>query len=187
MPVPLVLGSWNFSGVWILMFGAFFRLFSALVNPPYLPHVSCALLRCLVKRFIQSWLINTLAVLVAAYLVPGIHYQRPLDLCVASLLLGILNSVLRPILMVLALPLLLFTLGLFLFVINALVLYFVAGLLRPHFYVDSFWAAFLGALIISFVSLILNSVTGTGASRVRIERHRRPPPSGRGSGPVIDI
>src|SRR6266567_225151 len=129
------------------------------------------------KKFIQSWLINTLAVLVAVYLVKGIHYEKPLDLLVASLLLGILNAVLRPVLMFLTLPLLLFTLGLFTLVINALLLYFVGYVLRPHFYVDGFWSAFWGALIISFVGLILNSMTGTRESRFRVERGRRPPGS----------
>src|SRR5437667_6491846 len=140
------------------------------------------------KKFIQSWVINTLAVLVAAYIVKGIHYQKPLDLLVASLLLGILNAVLRPVLLLLALPLLIFTLGLFTLVINALLLYFVGFLLKPHFFVDDFQSAFWGALIISIVGLILNTMTGTGASRVRFQRRRRPPGSDRnGGGPVIDI
>jgi putative membrane protein len=141
-----------------------------------------------VRRFLQSWLIKTLAVLVAVYLVKGIHYQKPLDLAVASLLLGVLNSVLRPFLMLLALPLLIFTLGLFTLVINALLLYFVGNLLRPQFSVDNFWAAFWGALAISLVSLVLNVLTGTGNARVRFERHR-PPRSGgpSGGGPVIDV
>ena len=140
------------------------------------------------KRFIQSWLINTLAVLVAAKLIKGIHCQRLLDLVVASLLLGIFNAVLRPVLIVLALPLLIFTLGLFTLVINAVLLYFVGSLLRPHFYVKDFRAAFWGALIISLVSLILNSLTRTGNSRVHFQTHRRPPPSGPGGdGPVIDV
>jgi putative membrane protein len=141
------------------------------------------------KKFLQSWLFNTLAVLVAVYLVKGIHYERPLDLLVASLLLGILNSVLRPILMLLALPLLIFTLGLFTLVINALVFYFVGNLLRPQFRVDTFWDAFWGALIVSIVSLILNVMSGNGQARVRFERRR--PPSRRGGddggGPVIDV
>src|SRR5690242_1154760 len=70
------------------------------------------------KRFIQSWVINTLAVLVAAYIVKGIRYEKPLDLVVASLVLGILNAVLRPVLLILALPLLVLTLGVFLLVLN---------------------------------------------------------------------
>ena len=75
------------------------------------------------KRFLQSWVINTLAVLVAVYLVSGIHYEKWLDLFAASLVLGILNAVIRPVLMFLALPLLIFTLGPFTLIINALLLY----------------------------------------------------------------
>jgi putative membrane protein len=138
-----------------------------------------------VKKFLQSWLINTLAVLVAVYLVPGIHYQNWLDLAVASLLLGILNAVIRPILMLVSLPLLIFSLGLFMLVINALLLDFVGYLLRPAFAVQDFSAAFWGALVISIVAIILNTLTGTGRSRVHFGRRR--PPSDDGGGPVIDI
>lgn len=139
------------------------------------------------KKFIQSWIINTAAVLVAVSIVPGIHYDRTVDLFVASLLLGILNAFFRPILLLLALPLLIFSLGLFVLVINALLLYFV-GLLLQGFQVDGFWAAFWGALIISIVSLVLNSLTGTGGSRIEFRRgRRRPPGSNGGGGPVIDV
>jgi putative membrane protein len=140
-----------------------------------------------VKKFLQTWLINTLAVLMAVYLVKGIHYEKPLDLVVASLLLGVLNAVFRPILLLLALPLLVFTLGLFILVINALLLYFVGNLLRPHFIVDSFWDAFWGALIISLVTVVLGALTGAGKAQVRIERHRAPPGGRGGGGPVIDV
>ncbi|HEY5911211.1 MAG TPA: phage holin family protein [Verrucomicrobiae bacterium] len=138
------------------------------------------------KKFIQSWLINTLAVLVAVHIVHGIRYENWLYLLLASLVLGILNAFLRPLLLFLALPLLIFTLGLFMFFINALLLYFVGYLLQPHFFVDSFSAAFWGALVISVVSLILNTLTGTGSARIRVQ-HRRRPPDDRGNGPVIDI
>jgi putative membrane protein len=107
---------------------------------------------------------------------------------IASLLLGILNAFVRPILMLIALPLLIFTLGLFTLVINALLLYFVGFLMKPSFYVDSFGYAFLGALIISIISVSLNALTGN--SRVKIQ-HGRPPgppkPPGGGDGPVIDV
>ena len=140
------------------------------------------------KRFLQAWLVNTLAVLVAVYLVKGIHYQSPLDLVMASLVLGIINAVFRPFLMFLALPLLIFTLGLFTLVINALVLFFVGNLLSPHFTVDSFWSAFWGALVCSIVSVVLNTLTGAGKARVRVERAPRKPGAGPGgSGPVIDV
>jgi len=140
------------------------------------------------RRFIQSWLINTLAVLVAGYIVPGIHYEKPQDLFIASLVLGILNAVIRPFLMLLTFPLLLFTLGLFRFVINGLLLYLVGSILQPHFKVDGFWDAFWGALIISIVSSVLHVLTGTSRSKVSFQHHRRPPDSGPGGqGPVIDV
>jgi putative membrane protein len=140
------------------------------------------------KKFLQSWLINTLAVLVAVSILPGIRYDKPVDLFIASLLLGILNSFVRPILLLVALPLLIFTLGLFIFVINALLLYFVGTILKG-FHVDSFWWAFGGAIIISIVSLILNAFTGGGNARIQMHRGRRPPPNSGGddSGPVIDV
>jgi putative membrane protein len=90
--------------------------------------------------------------------------------------------------MFLALPLLIFTLGLFTLVINALLLSFVSVLLGRYFVVDNFGAALLGALVISIVSLVLNLVTGTNRSRIRVEHRRRPPDSDRGgNGPVIDV
>src|SRR5579872_1107572 len=73
--------------------------------------------------FLKRWIITTVAVLVAASLVPGIHYDSIEGLIIATLLLGFLNAVVRPVLIVLSLPLLLVTLGLFLLVINALLLY----------------------------------------------------------------
>jgi putative membrane protein len=141
------------------------------------------------KKFLQSWVINTLAVGLAGLIMhKHIHYEKPVYLLAASLLLGILNAVLKPIIMFLALPLLFFTLGLFMFVINALLLYFVGFLLHPYFSVDTFRSAFWGALIISIVSVVLNSLTGTGRSRIEIRRGTRPPDSGPGgSGPVIDV
>ena len=140
-------------------------------------------------RFLQSWVINTFAVLVAAIILQGhISYKSPADLIVAALLLGILNAFVRPILMLLALPLLIFTLGLFTLVINALLLYFVGVLMGPHFQVDSFGFAFLGALIISIVSIALN--VKTGGARVTV-RHRRSPPQKKSGNdddkPVIDV
>jgi putative membrane protein len=142
-----------------------------------------------VKKFFQGWLINTLAVLVAVYVLKGrIHYDKPLDLCVASLLLGVLNAVVRPVLFLLTLRLLIFTLGFFALVINALLLLMVSALMQPHFYVDGFWGAFWGALVISLVSLILNVLAGTRNTVVRVERQRPPPKSGPDDhGPIIDI
>ena len=143
------------------------------------------------KQFIQRWLITTLAVLVAVHIVPGIHFKEnglwwtPF---VTALVLGILNAFIRPIMMLLALPLLIFTLGLFTLVINALLLYLVGVMLRPHFIVETFWSAFLGSLIISIVSVALNILTGSGNPRVTFRRRQRPRDSDHdGGGPVIDV
>ena len=141
------------------------------------------------KSFIQRWIISTVAVLVATYVVSGISYGRWQDLIVATLVLGLLNSFVRPVLMLLSLPLLIFTLGLFTIVINAVLLLVVSALLgREHFHVDGFWSAFWGALVISIVSLLLNSLTGTGDARVSVRRGK--PPAKKDDdkdGPVIDV
>ena len=146
-------------------------------------------------HFMQSWLINTVAVLMAVVILnPHISYGGKLEnLLLASLLLGILNAFVRPFLMVLALPLLIFTLGLFTLVINALLLSLLT-LLLPFFHITSdggsfsFGYAFLGALIISIISSALNVLTGNA----RISFQRRGPPNppkppGGGNGPVIDV
>ncbi len=140
------------------------------------------------KAFLQRWIINTLAVLVATQVVHGIKYDTISGLAVATLLLGILNAFVRPVLMLVSLPLLIFTLGLFTLVINALLLYFVGHVLSS-FHVDSFWAAFWGALVISLISLLLNTLTGTGHSRIEVRRKKGTPPGGSddSNGPVIDV
>jgi len=120
--------------------------------------------------------------------VPGIHYTAS-GLIMAILLLGILNAVVRPILVVLALPLLIFTLGLFFFVINALLLYWVGHLLPgDRFSVDTFTSAFWGSLIISFVSFVLESLTRSGNTTVTLRKGKSPPPPPKDDGgPIIDI
>src|SRR5947207_1149474 len=140
------------------------------------------------KEFLQRWLITTVAVLVATHIVHGIHYDNWQGLVIATLVLGLLNAFIRPILMFLSLPLVIVTLGLFVVVINALLLYFVGQM--KYFHVDTFGAAFWGAVIIGLVSLVLNSLTGTGNARVTVRRGKGPPPPKKpdtGSGPVIDV
>ncbi len=138
--------------------------------------------------FLKRWLILALAVMLAASILPGIHFTG-MGLIAATLLLSVLNAFVRPALVVLSLPLLVFTLGLFMLVINALLLWWVGSIVKG-FHVDSFMSAFWGSLIISVISLLLNSLTGSGDSRIRVRRRRsnasRPPPDG-GSGPVIDV
>ena len=142
------------------------------------------------KQFIQRWLINTIAVLVAVTVLRGhIRYSATADPFVASLLLGILNAFIRPFMLLLALPLLIFTLGLFTLVINAALLYLVDWIMGSHFEVDSFGWALLGSLIISLISLPLNIMTGTGKTRSSGRQQQRPTDTkpGSGNGPVIDV
>src|SRR5438034_5342388 len=115
------------------------------------------------KTFLQRWFVNTLAVLAAAHLVKGLSYDSWGGLVAASLLLGILNAFLRPLLLLLSLPLLLVTFGLFILVINALLLYFIGWLLQS-FQVSGFASAFWGALVISLVSMLVNSLIGPGTT-----------------------
>ncbi len=141
------------------------------------------------KEFLQRWIITTVGVLVATQIVPQISYDNWQVLLIATLLLGLLNAFIKPALIWISLPLLLLTLGLFNFVINALLLYFVGHILSG-FHVESFGAAFFGSLIISLVSLALNSFTKTGNARIEMHRGRRPPPSHKpddDEGPVIDV
>lgn len=142
------------------------------------------------KEFLQRWIITTAAVLVAAHIVKGIHYDSTQALLIATLVLGLLNAFLRPLLLLLSLPLLILTLGLFTIIINALLLLGVGGLIEG-FHVDDFRSAFWGALIISVISVLLNSLTGTGHARFTVRRGGKPPPrppdQTGGSGPVIDV
>lgn len=140
------------------------------------------------KAFLERWIVTTLAVAVAANVVRGISYDDWRGLVFASLLLGILNAFLRPILLVLSLPLLLVTLGLFTLVINALLLLLV-GSVMSSFHVKNFPAAFWGGLVISLVSMAVNALIGTKERNQQRERRERAPrrPDDKGGGPVIDV
>jgi putative membrane protein len=104
-----------------------------------------------------SWLVTTVAILIAAYVIPGIRIESLGAALIGAAILGILNVVLKPILVILTLPITLLTLGLFLFVVNALV-FLLAGSLLSGFHVDSFWSALLGSLVVSIVSYIAHSL-----------------------------
>lgn len=123
------------------------------------------------KLFLQRWAISTFAVLVAEHIVSGIRYDSWIDLLVATLVLGILNVFLKPLLMILSLPILILTLGLFTLIINAILLLLV-GKLVSGFYVDGFGAAFWGALVISITTIILNYITGINKMEFKISSGR---------------
>lgn len=106
--------------------------------------------------FLIRWLITAVAVVVASALLSGISYDSLTVLLGASLLLGILNALIRPILLILSLPFILVTMGIFIFVVNALLLLLVSKMI-PGFQVDGFWSAFFGSIIISIVSWLLSA------------------------------
>jgi putative membrane protein len=105
--------------------------------------------------FIVRLIINMVAVLIISYLFPKIiRVDGFLAALVAAFLLGIVNSIIKPILVLLTLPITVLTLGIFLLVINGLMLWLVSALVRG-FYVNGFWGAVLGSILISLVSWIL--------------------------------
>jgi len=108
--------------------------------------------------FIARLLINMAAMLLIAYLLPTvIRVDGAWAAFVAALLLGIVNAIIRPILILLTLPLTLMTLGLFLLVINGLMLWLVAALVEG-FHVNGFWGAVFGSILISLVSWVLSRI-----------------------------
>jgi len=127
-------------------------------------------------KLLRSWVMLALGVLLAAWTSGGIHYDGWPSLLVAVLLISFFNLILRPILILLALPLVVLTFGLGIFLINAL-LFLLVGALVPGFEVDSFWSALWAALVVGFVSLVANLLLGS--TRVEV---RRGPPGGGGPG-----
>ena len=108
------------------------------------------------KGIFVRWLILTIAIIAASYLLDGIHVSGFFSAFFAAAMLGILNAFFRPILIVLTLPINILSLGLFTFIINALMLKMASGAI-PGFDVYGFWSAVLGSLLISVVSWLLNS------------------------------
>ena len=104
---------------------------------------------------ITRWLIITMAILVASRLVPGIEVDTLMTAILAAAVLGLINVFIKPVLLILTLPLSILTLGVFTFFLNALLLEFVAYFV-PGFKVNNFIAAFLGSLLISVVTWLAN-------------------------------
>ena len=108
------------------------------------------------KGILVRWFILTAAIIVASYLLDGIQVRGFLSAFFAAAMLGVLNAFFRPILIILTLPINILTLGLFTFIINALLLKMASGVISG-FDVRGFWAAVFGSIIISVVSWALNS------------------------------
>ncbi|KQX91421.1 phage holin family protein [Variovorax sp. Root473] len=115
-------------------------------------------------RILLKWLLSAVALLAVAYLYSGVQVQSFGSALLAAAVIGLLNMVVRPVLVILTLPVTIVTLGLFLFVINALLFWAASGLLGG-FHVSGFFAALLGSLIYSLLGLLIESALGGLLSR----------------------
>ncbi|MFU2157567.1 phage holin family protein [Caldisericum sp. AR60] len=109
------------------------------------------------NKFLVSFIVNAVALYLVSLIIPGIWFDNTLSILTASLIFGIVNSIIRPFFMFLSLPLIFLTLGLFTFIINGLMLKIVS-LIVPGFHVYSFWDAVFASLLLSVISVILKGV-----------------------------
>ena len=112
-------------------------------------------------HLLAIWIVNALALLALPYVVPSVHVASFGTALIVALVLGLINAVLRPLLILLTLPVTLLTLGLFIFVINAL-LFQLAGNLVEGFNVGGFWPALLGSIAYSVISWLLSALFNQG-------------------------
>jgi putative membrane protein len=112
-------------------------------------------------RLLLVWILNAIALLVVAYLYPGVTILDWKAAAVAALVFGLINALVKPFLIILTLPVTVLTLGLFLLVLNALLFWAVAAIV-PGFEVRGFWAAMLGAILFSIFSWALSKLLPDG-------------------------
>ena len=108
-------------------------------------------------RLLINWVILTAAILLAAYLIPGVRVRSLGSAFIAAAVLGVINLFIKPVAIFLSIPLIVVTLGLFTFVVNTLLLWLAAAI-APGFQVRSFGSALLGALVVSIVSYVTSFV-----------------------------
>src|ERR1700682_2170357 len=126
--------------------------------------------RAAMRHFVFRWMITTVAVMVTPVFIRGIRYDTVGALIGAALLLGILNAFVRPVLLILSVPLILVTLGFFILVINALMLFWVPSMVIG-FHVDGFGSAFRGAILIGIISWMFSAFFRASDGRVHILTH----------------
>ena len=108
-------------------------------------------------RLLLTWLINALALLAIKYIMPSITVDSFVTALIVAIVLGFINTLIRPIFVILTLPVTILTLGLFIFVINGL-LFWAVGSFVPGFHVDGFWSGVFGAIIYSIISWALSAL-----------------------------
>jgi putative membrane protein len=111
----------------------------------------------MILRLLAVWLINALALMAVAYLMPGVVVSSFASALVAALILGLVNAVVRPVLFLLTLPATILTLGLFIFVLNGLLFWFVGSFIQG-FFVAGFWSGVFGAIVFSLISWLLSAL-----------------------------
>ena len=109
--------------------------------------------------FLIHTIVVGIAVWVATQVVPGVSYSGPIPLLIMAVVLGLVNAIIRPLLVLLTLPLTILTLGLFYFVVNGLAFGLAASLV-PGFYVAGLWTAILAGVVVSVVSWLIGLITG---------------------------
>ena len=108
-------------------------------------------------RMVLHWLINALALLALPYVFSSIHVDTFWTALIVAVVLGLINTLIRPLIVILTLPVTILTLGLFIFVINGL-LFWAVGSFVPAFRVDGFWAGVFGAIVYSLISWALSAL-----------------------------
>jgi putative membrane protein len=106
-------------------------------------------------RLLLHWFLNALALMIVAHVIPGVSVRDPIDALVAAVLLGLVNALIKPILVLLTLPVTILTLGLFLLVLNGLLFWAVSALMSG-FEVHGLWAGVLGAFVYSVLTSLLS-------------------------------
>jgi len=124
------------------------------------------------KEFLLRWLVTTLSVLGATWMIPGLSCDTTGALLGGALLLGIINALVRPVLLLLSLPFIIVTMGFFILVINALLILFVSKVI-PGFHVAGFWTALFAGIVIGLISWILSSFFRASDGRVYPVTHHQ--------------
>jgi len=122
------------------------------------------------KGLLIKWIINSFAILIVTYIVKGIEVASPVIVIVAAFVLGIINAFLRPLIILITLPINIFTFGLFTFFINGFLFYMVSKIVKG-FVITGFWPAFFGALLFSAISFLLSLlVNEKGRIEIRFKK-----------------
>jgi putative membrane protein len=118
-------------------------------------------------RHLINWILSGLAVWVVSRLIPGFHVRGVGAALLAALVIGFVNATLGLLIKIVTLPLTILTLGIFWFVINALMLELASAILSPSFRIDTFASAFWGAIVLSLVNMLFRWLAGTGRGEQR--------------------